>query len=341
MSPMPGDLGRNIRSNAHFRVAVALYELADLSGLVQTSTKNLSEITGVSESTLTRAFRELELKGYLVTTRTRKGFNKFAFNEYRVLLEPKEESVESTWNLIGTSNANLASLNVSAEEQLPEVFVSLKDEQSTAVPGNSETVTNNYLNQNKEILRISNQSEKKRKVKNSGTNQIFNTSRKNSRIWAFTPDPKDFNTRALRPIASWSHWDVAAEFADRLHARYPDRPALINKNRLAKALLPMRSNYDSSPEIELTLIDWFFDDHHKVLLAESQPEKLLGTFLNMFKTNMDKARSAIAYAAKYADIPDWVYASDGKRFDNSMPGRYALKEYELELSSRANNLAIS
>jgi DNA-binding transcriptional ArsR family regulator len=336
MSPMPKDLNRNIRSNAHFRVAVALYELADASGLVKSSTKDLTVITGVSESTLTRAFRDLEKHGYLITTRTRKGFNKFAFNEYRVLLEPKDEPVESNWGLIGDSKANLASLNLSVEVTAPEVFVSLTDEQSTAVTGNSKTVVTKDLNQNKEILRISNQSERKRKLKKSDTDRIFNASKKNSKGWAFSPDPKDFNTRILRPIASWSHWDVAAEFADRLHARYPDRPALINKTRLAKALLPIRSEYNSTPELELTLIDWFFEDNYKVGLAERNPEKVLGTFLNMFKTNMDKARSAVAYAARYVDVPDWVYASDGKRFDNSMPGRFALKEYEEELAASIN-----
>lgn len=336
MSAMPKDLNRDIRSNAHFRVAVALYDLADSRGNIQTSTKALTEITGVSESTLTRAFRDLEQHGYLVTTRTRKGFNKFAFNEYRVLLGPKDEPVESNWDLLGAPNPRTASLNVGVEDSNLPVFVSLKDEQSTAVPGNSETLTTSTNNQNKEILRISNQSVKKRKVKNSGTKQIFNTSKKNSKIWAFTPDPKDFNTRALRPKGSWSNWDIAAEFADRLHARYPDRPALINKTRLAKALLPMRSPYNSTPELELALIDWFFDDNHKVGLAEREPEKVLGTFLNMFKTNMEKARSAVAYAARYADVPDWVYASDGKRFDNSMPGRFALKEYESELDSAIN-----
>lgn len=341
MSAMPKDLNRNIRSNAHFRVAVTLYELADSSGQIKTTTKALSALSGVSESTLTRAFRDLESHGYLVTTRTRKGFNKFAMNEYRVLLEPKEEATSSNWDLVSEANAQITSLKMSVNEVPQEVFVSLTDEHSTAVPGSSKTVPNNDLNQNKEILRISNQSEKKTKSKNSETNQIFNTTRKNSRIWAFTPDTKDFNTRGLRPVESWSHWDVAAEFADRLHARYPDRPALINKSRLAKALLPMRAKYASNSEIELRLMDWFFDDFYKVLIAESEPQKLIGTYLNMFKTDLDKAKSAIAYDAKYGDIPDWVYASDGTPFDNSMPGRRDLEEYELELAEKVNHSMIS
>lgn len=324
MASIPKDLLRAVTSNAHFRVAVALYELADSKGFVHKSTKELAAHIGVSESTLTRAFRDLESKNYLETQRIRKGFNKFSYNIYRVTIESSELESQTIPSPVTMSNTSTPAM----------ISLSLKDEQSTA-----DMVTNKYLvsqvsNKGKEILRISSPTGRlpHRETNIEGKPGSVVSPGLDSTIPA-SLNPKDFRTRGRRPVESWTHWDVAAEFAYLLQRRYPDVPLLIDKKRLAKALLPMRANYGSTAAIEMKLVEWFFDDRYKLRVAESQPHKIIGTFLNTFKTDLEKARRAVESDMENEGRSEFVYASDGKAFDNSIPGRRRLERYEEKLAA--------
>lgn len=344
MAQIPSRLFIEITKPAHFKVAVALYNLADFNGIIRITTKELSAFCNVSESTLTRAFRDLESKGFLTTTRSRKGYNRFSENVYAVQLEAKTSSplssstqakLRGSWadvpTVVSTKSSEAVistALKVSDANESKGYLLSLRDERST-VGTLANRQSNSYeSHKGKEILRISSPTGKapvKISVSNSEKPEAVTCQK-------LSVDPKDFRTRARRPVETWTTWDVAAEFADRLQQSYPQRPLLINKKNLAGALLPMRAKFNSTPKVEMILMNWFFEDRQKVRVAERNPQKVIGVFLNTFKTHIEKAKMV----AETPVIPQFVYANDGKKFDNSMPGRRAMKDYNQKIAELAH-----
>lgn len=336
MHTIPKDLFVDVTRPAHFKVGVALYQLADSRGEVRTSTKDLAEFCHVSESTLTRAFRDLEAQGYLETQRSRKGFNRFSFNIYKLKLEVVESSasprVNGLWASSSVAHSNsresneALSLTVSSSEVETEVLPSLKTEQST-----TDTVTNKSLvslvsKKGIEILRISTPTgEPVEKPKSESEKKSKATTQK------LSVDPKDCRTRARRPVEGWTTWDVAAEFSERLQKRYPMKPLLINQKTLANALLPMRSKYNSTAKAEMILVDQFFGEKSDLKRVVGQPNKIIGTFLNLFKSNLEAA----LVQSRLPIHDEWVMASDGRKFDNSMPGRASRDRYNQKLKEES------
>jgi DNA-binding transcriptional regulator YhcF (GntR family) len=171
MQQVPKELFTAINKAAHFKVGIALYSLADKRGQVRTTTKELAAYAGVSQSTLTRAFRDLEAKGFLATQRTRKGFNKFSFNVYTVTIaeqlsssaisEAKGQIGEAWLNAGGQTEQTveisdvLIVPNVSNGSSANDFFPSLKNEQSTADQAIQIVLNQKESNKDSEILRIS------------------------------------------------------------------------------------------------------------------------------------------------------------------------------------------
>ena len=347
MLTMPSSLFKDITKPSHFKVAVALYALADRDGTINVSTKQLSDFCEVSESSLTRAFRELEDKGYLDTVRTRKGFNRFSFNVYRLLrIEPAAGAESRTgksiralsveWGI--TENSQNEGLrppsNVSDGENTTAVSLSLTDERSTAVKVADKALDSQVGHKEEEILRIpSPTGSTPKEFKSASENSL----RQPQAEKPLSMDPKDFRTRGRRPIGSWTTWDVAAEFADRLQKAFPTRPTLINKKRLAKALLPMRSKYGSNAKAEMFLVDLFFLTRANIIAVSKEPHLAIGIFLNYFKTDLDRALNV----SQHQIVVGKLIASDGTEFDNTIPGRAAFKHYEEKLKSSEESLFLS
>ena len=338
MQQVPKELFTAINKAAHFKVGIALYSLADKRGQVRTTTKELAAYAGVSQSTLTRAFRDLEAKGFLATERTRKGFNKFSFNVYTVTIAEQLSSsaiseakgqIGEAWLDAGVEKEQTVEIsdvliapNVSNGSSANDLFPSLKNEQSTADQAIQVVLSNKESNKDSEILRISSSRGKspEKNVSKALENGIPQPEPK------LSMNPKDFRTRGRRPVETWTTWDIAAEFALKLQRRIPNRPVLINKKRLQAALLPMRARYKSTPKAEMFLMDLFFSDRSKVQLAETQPEKVIGAYLNLFKTDLERA---IRHSEKQEEPerPIYLFADDGTRFGNSVPGRINLANY--------------
>ena len=332
MHKIPGGFYSEVTKPAHFKVGVALYQLADSQGEVRMSTKDLAEFCHVSESTLTRAFRDLETLGYLETLRSRKGFNRFSFNVYKLKLEPIQEAatasrIDGLWasGLVTTTKPKdldiPVALNLSDVEGESTIFLSLTDEQSTADTVTNKSLVSQVSKKGIEILRIS-----------TPTGEPVKKSESENKSKATTPklsmDPKDCRTRARRPVEGWTTWDVAAEFSERLQKRYPMKPLLINQKTLANALLPMRSKYNSNAKAEMILVEKFFRNNSLVKVAVREPNKIIGTFLNTFKTDLEKA---IRISSEPEYVREVCYADDGEEFDNSIPGRKAMERYNEKL----------
>jgi hypothetical protein len=121
---------------------------------------------------------------------------------------------------------------------------------------------------------------------------------------------------------------VASEFASRVYSKIPGVPGMVNTKRLAIALATNRKKYGTTAVLEVAAMDKFFSDARNIATLRKFPKNSHGVFLN-----------AITYfAAESVDTPvveeettNYIYASDGKRFDNSMPGRAALERYEEKL----------
>lgn len=339
MLTMPSSLFKDITKPSHFKVAVALYSLADREGTIEISTKQLSDFCDVSESSLTRAFRDLEEKGYLETERTRKGFNRFSFNVYRLLrIEPSEGAESRTgksiralsveWGIAekNQNEASRPSSNVSDGENTEAVSQSLKDERSTAVKVADNAIESQVSHKEEEILRIpSPTGSTPKEFKSPEENSLKQPQAKKP----LSMDPKDFRTRGRRPVESWTTWDVAAEFADRLQKAFPTRPTLINKKRLAKALLPMRSQYGSNAKAEMFLVDLFFLTRANIIAVSREPHLAIGIFLNYFKTDLERA---IKSSQKQVVVGKLI-ATDGREFENTIPGRVAYKYHEEKLKA--------
>jgi hypothetical protein len=147
-------------------------------------------------------------------------------------------------------------------------------------------------------------------------------------------DPK---TRNLRPQEEWTSADVASEFSARLYRAIPGVPNLVNTNNVRGALARMRKQFDSNALIELEVMKMFFEDPWVQSQGKDKPAFLAGRFLKMFANNFDQALKNLGLpprqgpsekAVSSAPRVDFLYASDGEQFDNSMPGRLALERYE-------------
>jgi DNA-binding transcriptional regulator YhcF (GntR family) len=347
MQQVPKELFTAINKAAHFKVGIALYSLADKRGQVRTTTKELAAYAGVSPSTLTRAFRDLESKGFLATQRTRKGFNKFSFNVYTVTIAEQLSSpaiseirgqIGEAWLNAGVQKEQTVEIsdvliapNVSNGSSANDSFPSLKNEQSTADQAIQIVLSQKGSNKDSEILRIS--SSRGNSPEKNISKKVKEALLKPNPYKKLSVNPRDHSTRGRRPVESWTTWDVAAEFSYKLQKRFPMRPPLINMKKLEGALRGMRSRYNSNAKAELWLMELLFEDRSKMYLAETQPEKIIGIYLNYFKTDLERAIRISSEPPRDA----YCYADDGKKFDNSMPGRIDRDEYNKALKGLPNN----
>jgi hypothetical protein len=82
--------------------------------------------------------------------------------------------------------------------------------------------------------------------------------------------------------------------------------------------------------LEMELLERFFGDERNLQLIKGSPKKAHGIFLNFITTNVSRVVEDLQMTSE-DKVENYIYASDGKRFDNSMPGRRDLKEYEEKL----------
>lgn len=152
-------------------------------------------------------------------------------------------------------------------------------------------------------------------------------------------DARDPKTRKRRPEETWTPADVAAEFAFRLSMRHPLIPGLVKTDAIRGALAKQRKQYGVTAVIELEILKMFManDSFHKDWNIGDAYKLLPGRYLRMFTTHMDEAlrnlgmpsrRDLASVSVAIEPTAEYVYASDGTAFDNSMSGRLNMREYE-------------
>lgn len=96
--------------------------------------------------------------------------------------------------------------------------------------------------------------------------------------------------------------------------------------------------------IELEILRLFLGDERNHKDAEQKPDILYKRYLKMFQTHMSEALKNLGMPSMRelgeADVvrekvEEYVYASDGRSFDNSIPGRRRLQKYEEKLQANA------
>jgi hypothetical protein len=157
-------------------------------------------------------------------------------------------------------------------------------------------------------------------------------------------DKRDPKTRGRRPQEEWTAADVSVEFSFLLSRKYPYMPGNFQTSPLRGALAKNRKEYGITPLIELEILRMFMGDERNHKDAETKPDMMYRRYLKMFQTHMGEALKNLGMPStkELADadvvrdkVEEVVYASDGRAFDNSIPGRKSLQKYEEKL--RVNN----
>lgn len=314
-------------------LSAAEYRLLDVlcllskNSVANVSMEELARHTQSSEESVRRSLRGLESKQLIETTRTKRNLGKLSYNQY-TLVAPSHKNVES--------------------ESLPHNLPAHKNVGSTA-DTDSTSNTSNDLITNKTTSYLVPKGTKKRKDfkvigRWSEDDEIGGFGLFDSEIAEKSPSAKvskrDPKTRNLRPQEEWTAADVASEFASRLYQAIPGVPNLVNTANVRGALARMRKQYDSNALIELEIMKMFFEDPWVQSQGRDKPAFLAGRFLKMFANNFDQALQNLGMQARkgpsekaVSSTPrvEFLYASDGEQFDNSMPGRMALERYEESL----------
>ena len=155
---------------------------------------------------------------------------------------------------------------------------------------------------------------------------------------ALSTNKRDPKTRKRRPQSEWTVWDVATEFSFQLGKRFPHLPGLINVREVAGALRGYRSKYGTTAVIENELMRMFFADEHNLKNASEESSTIHRKYLNMFKTHMNRAYENLGFDTPKIDTVEdvrtsveYIYATDGTEFVNSLIGRKQLAQYEAGL----------
>jgi hypothetical protein len=155
----------------------------------------------------------------------------------------------------------------------------------------------------------------------------------------FTPlkkfSKRDPKTRHMRPQEEWTPADVASEFANRVYQKLRGIPGVVNTKALWGALASNRKRFAVTAVIELEAMDRFLEDERNIVTLRKFPKNAHKMFLNAITnqlqnvvSDMDMEEVSEAYLTP---ATEFVYASDGTEFDNSMSGRLDRDEYEKSL----------
>jgi hypothetical protein len=121
-----------------------------------------------------------------------------------------------------------------------------------------------------------------------------------------------------------------------MYQKINNAPAMINTSELRGALAAYRKRYNTNATIEMAVMQKFFGDARIWIEAKKAPHFAHKIFLREITKSTAEVldelgmndTSPVNYQEEY---DDYVYASDGKKFDNSIPGRVQLAKYEANI----------
>jgi len=302
------------------------------------SMEELARYAQCSQESVRRALRKLEDVELVETVRTKRNLGKLSYSLYR-LIAPSHK-------------------NVGLVSEQPHKFVDQQPHKNVGSTGSSniETISNNQISKTTSYLTGAVAPEGKKK----GTIILVNRWKDeddsvggfglfDSEVAERTASPKaskrNPQTRMLRPNYDWTPYDVAAEFDSRLRNLLPVMPQSINTKNIAGALGKYRKEFGSNALIELEVMRMFFEDTWVREDLRSKLGLVTGRFLKAMSTSFEQAvknlnlppLEAPHEVSEFSEqVDEFVFAEDGKRFDNSMPGRLALAKHEEKMRRKVN-----
>ena len=308
-----------------FRLLATMTLLAGSEGVLQASLEELRVRTNKqSEKTVRRALQGLESAGFIERIRTRKARGHRAVDKWRILDKnvPNQKStmdknVHSTGGYVTTSQG-------SSTSQLLPIGNAIKSyKENTSYFLNSDGV------QRKEILVPIGKWDDGDDLAGFGLIEPKDAPQQKIK----KNDPK---TRGKRPQSEWTPMDVASEFSYLVGKKYPWLPGTVNVFQLSRALAKYRTQYQTTALIELEILRLFMMDERNFKDVGNEAPHLYKIYLSMFRTHMNQARQNLGLDLLRAEVSEEnkesvLFASDGRKFQNSISGRAQLKRYEERL----------
>jgi hypothetical protein len=291
------------------RVFLALRHDVDRWGESRASMEMLGELTGYGRTTLSKAVAGLVRRDLIRVHRKKRDFGRLSWNVYtvvpcspertRLVIEPKSpRSRERTSTRV---------LNKSLEVKLTKTINT-----EVAAPRLEESM--NRWQDDDDLPGV-------------GLLDAVSESDKSKPL-----SKKSAKNRSERPQAEWTANDVAVEFSFRVYARMPQVPRTIDTNTLRMRLSVNRKKYGQTAAQEMAAMDKFFADERNYRRVEQNPAKAHFEILQAIATYIRETTSpVVAVPVDITVAMDYIEASDGRKFENNMPGRAALKRYEDKL----------
>ncbi len=307
-------LDMGLRPNEFYLFAV-MNRMADSGGNVDATMEILGEATGLSRTTLWRDMSVLESKGLLAIDRTKRNLGRLHKNKYR-LINPcftnEHEGVDKA------PDAEIVCFTDATSTADSNTAIVATGTDKTIVKNASHSLGAQAPEENKLVNRWSDDDD-----------NLAGFGLLEGELPAKEKQQKAKLHRSERPVDEWTAQMVASEFASRVYSKILGVPGMVNTKRLAIALATNRKKYGTTSALEVAAMDKFFSDTRNIATLRKFPKNSHGIFLNAI-THF-AAESSESTAVAQVEVTDYIYASDGRQFDNSMPGRAALERYEEKL----------
>jgi hypothetical protein len=308
-----------------FRLLAILCRLAGPGGLVQASAAELCAETGKrSDKTVRSALKGLEAAGLIVTESTKRangyqGKKIILVKNYRLVDNEPVKNYRTSPDYLTTSRDSYPSYN----PLVPNSQASYKLKESETVGFTKE-------------IKVP-----MRKWEDDGDNLAGFGLVEPKDAPQPTVRKSDPKTRGKRPEHEWTAMDVAAEFSYQVGRKYPLLPGTVSVKQLSGALRKFRTQYGTTPLIELELLRLFLGDERNFKDIGDEAPLLYKKYLASFGTKMNQARENLGLNKVTAKIEttqasDKLVASDGRTFQNSLSGRAQLERYEKRLKVKEN-----
>jgi hypothetical protein len=280
----------------------------------------LAELTGYGRSAISRAVAGLADTQWIEVVRSKRNYGMLAKNKYRILgcppsdtrladgeppCAPGETSTRSHVTTKSTKSTNITKSTSKLKSAVPS--------EPHSAEAQRESVVVNRWSEDEDDL------------------PGFGLLDADVKPVVEKVNRRDAKTRNLRPRDEWTANDVASEFASRVYEKVRGIPGLVNTRGLAGALATNRKRFGVTAAQEVAALEKFFADERNLATIKKFPKGAHGVFLNSITKFLAEGHEVVVSPVDSVAVEDYVYASDGKKFDNSMPGRAALKRYEDKL----------
>lgn len=313
-------LDKGLKPSEFFLLAM-LYRHSNVAGVVELTMESLSDLTGSSRTTIWRDMTGLENHGLVDTHRTKRNLGKFWKNKYQLLLPCFSDETPLEVEEIVMVDSSCFKSETSTDSNRVVQLLSTTKEKNTTYSLGADAPVEKF----KELKVVNKWQDEDSEIGGWGLLEPAYAAKTNK---VSKRDPK---TRHQRPQEEWTAADVASEFAVRVYDRVRGIPGLVSTKDLRGALAANRARFGVSAIIEMELLEKFFGDERNITSIRTSPRKAHGIFLNYITSNINSVTEEMGMDEAPIDTEiavEYVYASDGKKFDNSMPGRKALEMYE-------------